>query len=114
MPSITIDVRRQYSQQQEIAIMEAVHAALVSAFRIPEHDRNLRLVVHEPHRFDVSPRLTQPEYATIVTIAAFSGRSVDAKRALYRTLVDNLESLGVPRDHVTVLLHDVPRENWGL
>ena len=94
--------------------MEAVHAAVVSAFRIPEQDRSARLVVHEPHRFDVPPGLTQPEYATVVSIDAFSGRSLDAKRNLYRAMVENLEALGIPRDHVKVLVRDLPRENWGL
>ena len=94
--------------------MEAVQAALVSAFRIPEEDRSARLVVHEPHRFAVPPALTQPEYATAVTIDAFAGRSLDAKRALYRAIVENLEVLGIPRDHVKVLVRDVPRENWGI
>jgi phenylpyruvate tautomerase PptA (4-oxalocrotonate tautomerase family) len=114
MPSITIEVRRAYTEPQEIAIMEAVHAAVVAAFRIPEHDRSVRLVVHKPHRFDVPPQLTQPEYATVISIDAFSGRSLDAKRNLYRTIVDNLEALGIPRDHVKVLVRDVPRENWGI
>jgi len=114
MPSITIEVRREYTEPQEIAIMEAVHAAVVAAFRIPEHDRSARLVVHKPHRFDVPPRLTQPEYATVISIDAFSGRSVDAKRNLYHTIVDNLEVFGIPRDHVKILVRDVPRENWGI
>ena len=114
MPSITIEVRREYTEPQEIAIMEAVHAAVVAAFRIPEHDRSVRLVVHKPHRFDVPPQLMQPEYATVISIDAFSGRSLDAKRTLYRTIVDNLEAFGIPRDHVKVLVRDVPRENWGI
>ncbi len=114
MPSITIEVRREYAEPQEIAIMEAVHAAVVAAFRIPEHDRSVRLVVHKPHRFDVPPQLMQPEYATVISIDAFAGRSLDAKRNLYRTIVDNLEAFGIPRDHVKVLVRDVPRENWGI
>jgi len=114
VPSITIEVRREYTQPQEIAIIEAVHAAVVATFRIPQDDRSVRLVVHRPHRFDVPPQLTQPEYATVISIDAFSGRSVDAKRKLYRTIVDNLEAFGIPRDHVKVLVRDVPRENWGI
>ena len=114
MPSITIEVRREYTDQQEIDIIAAVHAAVVSAFRIPEYDRSVRLVVHKPHRFDVPPQLTQPEYATVVSIDAFSGRSLDAKRNLYQAIVGNLEVFGIPRDHVKVLVRDVPRENWGI
>jgi 4-oxalocrotonate tautomerase family enzyme len=114
MPSITIEVRCEYTQQQEAAIMEAVQGAVVAAFRIPEHDRSARLIVHAPHRFAVPPGLAQPERATVVSIDAFAGRSAEAKRRLYHVLTDNLEGLGIPRDHVKVLIRDVPRENWGL
>lgn len=114
MPSVTIEVRREYTEPQEIAIVEAVHAAVVAAFRIPEHDRSVRLVVHKPHRFDLPPQLTLPEYATVISIDAFSGRSLDAKRNLYRIIVDNLKAFAIPRDHVKVLVRDVPRENWGI
>ena len=94
--------------------MEAVHSALVEAFKIPETDRTVRLVVHQPHRMMHAPGLARPELFTQVTIDAFAGRSIEAKRALYRAIVDNLEKLGIPKDHVKVLLHDVPRENWGI
>jgi phenylpyruvate tautomerase PptA (4-oxalocrotonate tautomerase family) len=44
----------------------------------------------------------------------YSGRSLDAKRALYRAIVENLEPLGIPRDHVKVVVCESPRENWGI
>jgi phenylpyruvate tautomerase PptA (4-oxalocrotonate tautomerase family) len=91
-----------------------VHGALLAAFRIPESDRHLRLVVHEPHRFAVPPGLAQPERFTQITIDAFAGRSIEAKRALYRAIVERLEPLGIPPDHVSILVRDAPRENWGI
>jgi phenylpyruvate tautomerase PptA (4-oxalocrotonate tautomerase family) len=114
MPSVLIEVRKRYSEQQELAIIEAVHGALREAFKIPAHDRTLRLVVHEPHRFACPPGRAQPEAFTHVTIDAFAGRSLDAKRALYRAVVANLEQLGIPKDHVKVLLRESPPENWGV
>ena len=94
--------------------MEAVHAALREAFRIQPHDRNVRLIAHEPHRFECPPGRSQPELYTHISIDAFAGRSLDAKRALYRQIVENLQGLGVPKDHVTILLREIPRENWGI
>ena len=114
MPSSLIEVRRAYSQDEEVAILEAVQDALVAAFRIPPGDRHLRLVVHEPHRFAVPPHLAEPDRATIVSIDCFAGRSSDAKRALYAEIVGRLEPLGIPRDHVTVLVRDLPAESWGI
>ncbi len=36
MPSVLIEIRRQYTQEQEVALMEAVHSALREAFNAPE------------------------------------------------------------------------------
>ena len=114
MPSVLIEVRKSYARDEEVALIEAVHAALREAFKIRPTDRNVRLVAHEPHRFACPPALTQPELYTHVSIDAFAGRSLDAKRALYRALVANLGRLGVPADHVKILLRELPSENWGI
>jgi len=114
VPHVLIETRRECSQAEEVALIDAVHGALLRAFRIPEDDRHVRLLVHQPHRFAVPPQLTQPERFTQVTIDAFAGRSIDAKRALYREIVECLEPLGVPPDHVSILVRDAPRENWGI
>lgn len=114
MPSTLIEVRRQYSDADEVAILDAVQAALVAAFRIPPQDRNVRLVVHAPHRFACSPRLAEPEYFTFVSIDCFAGRSIDAKRSLYAEIVDRLAAFGIPRDHITINLRESTAENWGI
>src|SRR3569623_2728395 len=114
LPSVLIVVRRQYTGELEVALMEAVLAALRETFKILPGDRNVRLDVHEPHRFACPPARERPEAYTHISIDAFAGRSLDAKRALYRAIVTNLEPLGIPRDHVKILLRELPRENWGI
>lgn len=114
MPTVLIEVRRRYQPAEEIAIIDAVHAALVTAFQIPAKDRNVRLVVHEPHRFAVPEHLAQPEYRTLISIDCFTGRSLDAKRTLYAEIVERLAALGIPRDHVMITLHEFDRHNWGI
>ncbi len=114
MPSTTIEVRRAYSPDEEVAIIEAVQGALVAALRLPASDRNVRLVAHAPHRFAAPPDRAQPDRYTVVTIDLFAGRSLDAKRALYRAIVESLAPLGIPPDHVLIVLRDVPRESWGV
>lgn len=114
MPSSSIEVRREYSHADEVALIDAVHEALVAAFKIPVEDKHVRLVIHEPHRFVTSPGLERPECYTQVTVDCLAGRSVSAKRSLYRELVTRLERFDIPADHVTVLLRDVPAENWGI
>jgi phenylpyruvate tautomerase PptA (4-oxalocrotonate tautomerase family) len=114
MPSTLVEVRHAYTQAEEIALIDAVHQAVVEGFKIPQHDRNVRLVVHAPHRFLSSSDLKQPERFTVISIDAFAGRSIDAKRNLYRAIVQRLEPLGIPGDHVTILVRDLPRESWGI
>ena len=114
MPHALIEVRRQYAEPEEVAIIDAVHGALVAAFRIPPNDKHVRLIAHEPHRFAYPPNLAQPELLTLVSIDCFAGRSVQAKRNLYREIVDRLETLGIPRDHVSITVKEHPTENWGI
>jgi len=114
MPSVLIEVRRQYTAAQEAGLMEAVHAGLREAFKIMPGDRHVRLVVHEPHRFACPPDREKPEYVTHVSIDALAGRSLEAKRKLYRTIVSNLEPFGIPKTHVKIALREIPQENWGI
>ncbi|MFI8011880.1 tautomerase family protein [Acinetobacter sp. ABJ_C4_1] len=114
MPSVLIEVRQQYDIEVEIRIMEGVHAALRDAFQILPHDRNVRLIVHEPHRFQCPPNKEKPEFYTLISIDGFAGRSLDAKRKLYKNIVNNLETLGIPIDHVKIMLREITAENFGI
>lgn len=109
-----MEVRREYSTDEEIAIIDAVHGALVEAFRIPAKDKHIRLIVHEPHRFACPPNMSAPEFCTMVSIDCFAGRSIDAKRKLYAEIVGRLAPLGIPPNHVTITLREIPAENWGI
>ncbi|HLO72689.1 MAG TPA: tautomerase family protein [Flavobacterium sp.] len=114
MPSVLIEVRKKYSIEEEIGIMDAVHLALQTAFKILPTDKNVRLIVHEPHRFAIPPNKTNPEYYTHISIDGFIGRSLDAKRNLYKCIVQNLETFNIPKDHVKILLREIVPENWGI
>lgn len=94
--------------------MDAVHAALVAAFRIPVTDRHVRLLAYEPHRMLRGSDPPCADRYTRVTIDCFAGRSLDAKRRLYAEIVARLEALGTPAADVSILLREAPRENWGL
>ncbi|MDQ4504239.1 tautomerase family protein [Sinomonas sp. ASV322] len=114
MPAVLIEVRRHATVDEEEAIIDAVRGSLIAEFRASADDLDIRLAVHEPHRFACPPNRTRPEFATLVTIDCFAGRSADVKRNAYREIVKRLESIGIPRDHVSVIVHDVPTESWGL
>ena len=91
-----------------------MHKALVHAFQIPTHDRDVRLIVHEPHRFACPPNLAEPALFMLISIDAFAGRSLESKRTLYRRIVDNLAALDIPANHIKILLREIPTMNWGI
>jgi phenylpyruvate tautomerase PptA (4-oxalocrotonate tautomerase family) len=49
-----------------------------------------------------------------VEITLFAGRSLEAKRRLYQGIVRRFADLGIPPGEVVIVLHEVPRENWGI
>jgi phenylpyruvate tautomerase PptA (4-oxalocrotonate tautomerase family) len=112
MPLITIETRLGLDSNLKRELFEVVHGALVECFRIPDHDRSQRFVEYAPENFEIPPG-RGPNY-TVVTIVAFAGRSLDAKRALYRAIADGFERLGFPRTDVMILLQEEPSHNWGL
>ena len=85
---------------------------MMAGIKTPEWDKNIRLIVHEPHRF-TSPPGKSDRY-TLVTFDMFSGRSIEAKRALYTAIVQNLSEVGIPPDDVLINLREHPAENWGV
>ncbi|KNX37435.1 tautomerase family protein [Luteipulveratus halotolerans] len=113
MPSSLIEVRREYTPEQEVALIDAVHASLVAAFKIPEDDRFIRLASYAPHRMVNGLQPGAADSYTRVTIDCFAGRSIEAKRNLYRELADRLAVLGIERDQLSILLRESEPENWG-
>jgi hypothetical protein len=93
-------------------VIEAVQSALREALKIPEADRTLRLIEHQPSHFAVPP--DRGEKFTLIEVPMFSGRSMAAKRALYQAAVRNLAGLGVPALDIKITLIETPPENWGL
>lgn len=111
MPSTRI-VTGAWARGQELKVIEAVQAALVSALKIPEKDRDVVIDTYdETNRIVMTGR---SQRFTRVEVTLFAGRSLDAKRALYKALNTNLVALGVPETEVKTILIEVPAENWGL
>ena len=112
MPLVRIDVRKGRARSEKAALLEAMHAALVEALKIPDDDRTQRLCEHEAEDFEIPP--TKTERYTVIEITMFPGRSLNAKRHLYGAIVRNLASLGVASSDVFIVLHEPPMENWGV
>ena len=52
------------------------------------------------------------ERFTRIEIQLFSGRSIKAKRDLYRSIVEKLTELGVPQLETKIVLVEAPTQNW--
>lgn len=114
MPTISIDIRNKYSRQFEEQLINAVYLACKQVLKLPDHDRDIRLNIHEPHLFLCPLNLPKPECFTLIQIDCFAGRSIETKRTLYRSIVKNLSLLDIPDDHIKILIRELPTENWGI
>ncbi len=100
------------TRDEKRAVMDTVHAALVESFKIPEHERNIRIEEYKVEDCVLPPG--RSEKYILVEITAFAGRSTDAKRLLYKNIVDNLKTLGIDAMDVFIVIYEEPLENWGI
>lgn len=112
MPSTRIETRAGWIGDRHDVLIAAVQRALVEGIRIPEGDRFVRILEYPAHAFAAAPG--RGDNFTIVEISMFAGRSLEAKRRLYAALAREFAVFGVPASDLKVIVHDVPRENWGL
>ncbi len=51
----------------------------------------------------------------VIHISLVEGRSDEKKQALYREVTDAvIRALGVPRDNVRIILHELPAKNFAV
>lgn len=109
---VTIEARRSWEPEQRLAIIAAVLDGIRLALHLPAEDGTVRFVQHAPEDFVVPPSAT--DRYLLVQIDLFSGRSANAKRALYRLVFQHLADLGIAGTDVMVLLRESDQENWGI
>jgi phenylpyruvate tautomerase PptA (4-oxalocrotonate tautomerase family) len=112
MPRVKIDIRKGRTNEEKRDLMDAVHGALVEALLIPEDDRIQTLYEHDDISFEIPPYKT--EMFTLIEITMFPGRSLDAKRNLYKAITRNLRPLNIEELDIMVILQEPPLDNWGL
>jgi 4-oxalocrotonate tautomerase len=50
----------------------------------------------------------------IVHVYMWAGRSEEVKEKLIEDLTKVFVNLGIPAEAVTVVIHDIPKTNWGI
>lgn len=112
VPHVQIEIVKGRSLEERQRLFQAVHDALMEAFRIPDDDRTQRIVEHEPENFEIPPGSS--DRYTLIEITALPGRSADAKRNLYRTLVQRLGEIAIDPTDVSVVILEPALESWGV
>ena len=112
MPLAKIEVRRSRPANEIEEMIEAVYQAQREALKVPQGDRQIRYMEYKPEHFAVPPDKT--ENYTLVEITLFPGRSLDAKRELYQSIVKRFGALGIEPTDIFIVLNEPPLENWGI
>ncbi|MFX1237445.1 MAG: tautomerase family protein [Promethearchaeota archaeon] len=113
MPLVRIEIRKGKRRDYKKALLDGLHDALVFSLKIPEQDRTQRLYELEPENFEIMNSKT--ENYTIIEITMFQGRSLDAKKLLYKEIINNLsKSPGISGNDIMIVIHEPPLENWGI
>jgi phenylpyruvate tautomerase PptA (4-oxalocrotonate tautomerase family) len=112
MPDVLAEVRRGWLAGRGTPFLDAIHAAIVETLHTPDDDKVLRLVEHPPEHFAI-PGAADGRY-THIEITLFAGRTLATKRALYKAIVRNIESFGVPPQDVKIILIEVSAESVGM
>ncbi len=50
----------------------------------------------------------------VVIVETWTGKSDEQKATLIRGITKTFEEIGVTADQVHVIIHDVPKTNWGM
>ena len=112
MPVVKVSLLKGKSKVEKKALLDAIHAALIETFKIPENDRNQRIFEFDPENFEI-PEGKTSNYI-LIEMDVFPGRSVEAKSKLYQTIVHNLQRHNIQADDVFIVLNEPQLDNWGV
>jgi hypothetical protein len=112
LPDVLVEVRGDWLKERKAGFIEAIEDGIVAALQTPKDDKIVRLIEHAPENFSI-PRWAGDCF-THIEITMFNGRSIEVKRALYRTIVRNLEPFGIPPNDVKIILIEVRASEVGM
>lgn len=112
MPATRIDTRKGWIGPRRAELLEALQRALLTGLIIPEQDRCITLTEHDGDCFMVPPN--KGAAYMVIEIILFQGRSINAKRRLYRAIADEMRAFGAAETDIKIVLVEVAVENWGL
>ena len=111
MVQVKIYGNRSIWSDRRAELSDAIHAALVRTWQLPEDKRFHRFLLLDDGDL-VAPRSAS---YLVIEFVCFTGRSREAKRALVRAMYDDVvPALGLTADDLELVILESPRENWGI
>jgi phenylpyruvate tautomerase PptA (4-oxalocrotonate tautomerase family) len=115
MPLLRIDVYEGRSDEQLKALLDALHRAMLAAFKVPERDRYQIVHEHSPSRMIMEDTgLDIARTASFVFVQVTTRpRSREMKETFYRLAVEELEkSCGIAPSDVMINMVTCTDEDW--
>ena len=111
MAQVKVYGRRDVWAPRRREVSDAVHAALVQTWGVPQDQRFHRFLLLDPDDL-IAPR--SPEYL-ILEVLCFAGRGAAERRALINAMyVEVAPSLRLAADDLEIVLIESAAGNWGL
>jgi len=116
MPLVRIDLAKGKSIDFRRTIGDVVYDATVNTINVPQNDRFQVITEHDPEMFIFDPNymgIARSADCIFIQITLNAGRTTDAKKALFKAIVDGLQArLNQRPEDVFIGLVEVNKENW--
>ena len=115
MPVTRIAIRDGKPPEYKQALMDEIYEAMRETVAIKDGDRFMAITEHGEHEFAYGPFLGIDRGDDLVQIQVFwaPGKTVDAKLAMYRQIVERLgTNPGVRPEDVLISVVETAAENW--
>jgi len=115
MPVTRIAIREGKTPDYKQALLDEIYEAMRETVQIKEGDRFMAITEHSAYEFAYGPFLGIDRSDELVQIQVFwaPGKTVDAKLAMYRRIVERLgDNPGVRPQDVLISVIETAAENW--
>ena len=113
MSQIKIYGLKEHLKAKRELLSNMLHSCIVEAFKYPQNKKAHRFFYLEQEDF-YYPEGRSNQY-TIIEISLFEGRSIEAKKMLYKLIFERFENeLGISANDVEITLTETPLHHWGI
>jgi phenylpyruvate tautomerase PptA (4-oxalocrotonate tautomerase family) len=116
MPLVRINLASGKPVEYRRAIGDVIHDAMIATINVPKDDRFQLISEHPATDFVIDPiylGIERSPDCVVIQITLNQGRSIEQKRALYKTIADGLnQRLALRREDVLISLVEVGKEDW--